>query len=138
MSSNSAELQNFQHHFKNSHANSTNSLHYPENSNGNSQNPSHSTQNLNGNSQNCHAYDDIINTPYPFSPTIRNNKNTKKPRERIPLDVRAAEFAPFAALTGYNEAVDNISNIADDPNKLTVELFPEDSPLLDSENPHGY
>ena len=126
MSSNSAELQNFKHHLKNSHVNSTNSLHYSESSNGNFQNSNHSTQNPNGNLRNCHAYDDIINTPYPFPPTIRNAtdiRSNKKPRERIPLDVRAAEFAPFAALTGYNEAVDEVSNVADDPHKLTIEFF---------------
>lgn len=40
-------------------------------------------------------YDDIINLPYP-----RASKH--KP---MPMENRAAQFAPFAALTGYDKAI---------------------------------
>lgn len=41
-------------------------------------------------------YDDIINLPHHVS--------QKHPR--MPLAARAAQFAPFAALTGYNDEID--------------------------------
>ena len=40
-------------------------------------------------------YDDIINLPHHISPT----------RQRMSMHDRAAQFAPFAALVGYDEAV---------------------------------
>lgn len=40
-------------------------------------------------------YDDIINLPHHISPT----------RQRMSMLDRAAQFAPFAALTGYDDAV---------------------------------
>ena len=40
-------------------------------------------------------YDDIINLPHHVSPT----------RQRMPMHDRAAQFAPFAALVGYDDAV---------------------------------
>ena len=40
-------------------------------------------------------YNDIINLPHHVSPT----------RQRISLHDRAAQFAPFAALVGYDDAV---------------------------------
>ena len=43
----------------------------------------------------CHEYDDIINLPNP----------TSKKHPRMPLYDRAAQFSPFAALTGYGEAI---------------------------------
>ena len=42
-----------------------------------------------------HKYDDIINIPHHVS----------KKRPHMPVEDRAAQFAPFAALTGYGEAV---------------------------------
>lgn len=42
-----------------------------------------------------HRYDDIINLPRHQSPT----------RPRMPLIDRAAQFSPFAALTGYDETI---------------------------------
>ena len=41
------------------------------------------------------SYDDIINLPHRVSPT----------RERMSMHDRAAQFAPFAALIGYDDAV---------------------------------
>ena len=40
-------------------------------------------------------YDDIINLPHHISPT----------RQRMSIHDRAAQFAPFAALVGYDDAV---------------------------------
>ena len=41
-------------------------------------------------------YDDIINLPHPVSKTHR----------QMPMRDRAAQFAPFAALTGFEEAIE--------------------------------
>ena len=40
-------------------------------------------------------YDDIINLPHP----------TSKRFQRMPLAERAAQFSPFAALTGYDALI---------------------------------
>ena len=40
-------------------------------------------------------YDDIINLPHP----------TSKRFSRMPLAERAAQFSPFAALTGYDAVI---------------------------------
>ena len=40
-------------------------------------------------------YDDIINLPHQVS----------QPRQRMSMHDRAAQFAPFAALVGYDDAV---------------------------------
>lgn len=45
--------------------------------------------------QSSHRYDDIINLPHPTS--------TSHPQ--MPLNDRAAQFAPFAALTGHGAAI---------------------------------
>ena len=67
-----------------------------------------------------HDYDDIINMTYPFP----DKQHLGHPH--IDPDTRAAEFAPFAALTGYHETINEVSETIDDPNKLTLELFRED------------
>ncbi len=45
--------------------------------------------------QDRHRYDDIIDLPHYQSPN----------REHMSLHDRAAQFAPFAALTGYEDAI---------------------------------
>ncbi len=40
-------------------------------------------------------YEDIINLPHPVS----------KRHPRMSMEARAAQFAPFAALTGYEDAI---------------------------------
>ncbi len=50
-----------------------------------------------------HKYDDIINLPRHVSLT----------HPHMPLIDRAAQFSPFAALTGYNEAVKETARITD-------------------------
>lgn len=48
-------------------------------------------------------YDDIINLPHP----------EPKTRPRMSISARAAQFAPFAALTGYNDEVKESTRITD-------------------------
>lgn len=48
-------------------------------------------------------YDDIINLPHPVS----------KNHPRMSLWNRAAQFAPFAALTGYGAAIDETARLTD-------------------------
>ena len=45
--------------------------------------------------KNSHRYDDIIDLPHPVSTT----------HPRMSLSDRAAQFSPFAALTGYESAI---------------------------------
>lgn len=49
-----------------------------------------------------HQYDDIINLPHPVS--------QKHPR--MSLMDRAAQFSPFAALTGYEKALEETKELA--------------------------
>lgn len=49
-------------------------------------------------------YDDIINL----------NPPEPKNRKRMPLESRAAQFAPFAALTGYEWAIDETSRLTEE------------------------
>lgn len=48
-------------------------------------------------------YDDIINLPHYQS----------KERTHMNEENRAAQFAPFAALNGYNDEVENAQRLAD-------------------------
>ena len=49
-------------------------------------------------------YADIIDLPH----------HTSRTRPRMSVSARAAQFAPFAALTGYSEAVDETARLTDD------------------------
>lgn len=49
------------------------------------------------------SYDDIINFPHHVSPR----------HPKMPLSDRAAQFAPFAALTGYDDAVEETARYID-------------------------
>ncbi|MGN0163104.1 MAG: hypothetical protein ACI4EA_05920 [Candidatus Ornithomonoglobus sp.] len=51
-----------------------------------------------------HRYDDIINLPHHVSNT----------HSRMSVLDRAAQFAPFAALTGYGSAVDETTRLTDE------------------------
>lgn len=53
--------------------------------------------------EDAHRYDDIIGLPHPVS--------QKHPQ--MPLRDRAAQFSPFAALTGYEDAVDETARLTD-------------------------
>ena len=50
-----------------------------------------------------HRYDDIIDLPRPVSLT----------HPRMPLANRAAQFAPFAALTGFDAAIQETARLTD-------------------------
>lgn len=51
-----------------------------------------------------HKYDDIINLPHHVSAT----------REKMPISDRAAQFSPFAALTGYDAAIKETARLTDE------------------------
>ena len=50
------------------------------------------------------SYDDIINLEHHTSPT----------RQRMPIRDRAAQFAPFAALTGYDGVIEETARLTDE------------------------
>lgn len=56
-------------------------------------------------------YDDIIGLPHHVSET----------HAQMPLSKRAAQFAPFAALTGYEEAVKEAARLTEMKTELTDE-----------------
>ena len=51
----------------------------------------------------CHRYDDVINRQHP----------TSKKHPRMSNMNRAAQFAPFAALTGYEESIAETARLTD-------------------------
>ena len=53
-------------------------------------------------------YDDIINLPHHVS----------KKHPRMPMKNRAAQFAPFAALSGYGEAIREVTRITETKREL--------------------
>ena len=61
-------------------------------------------------------YDDIIDLPRP-----------KSKHEPMPMSDRAAQFSPFAALTGYGDAIDETARLTD----RRIELTEEESAELD-------
>ena len=63
-------------------------------------------------------YDDIINLPHHVS--------TKHPR--LSKEQRAAQFAPFAALTGYGDAIKETARITED----RIELDEEEKKKIDN------
>ena len=56
-----------------------------------------------------HAYDDIIHLPHHVSPR----------RAGMPMADRAAQFAPFAALTGYESVIQESGRLTDCAVELT-------------------
>ncbi len=51
----------------------------------------------------CHAYDDIIDLPHPVS----------QRHPQMSMQARAAQFAPFAALSGYEDAAREAERLTD-------------------------
>lgn len=51
----------------------------------------------------CHTYDDIINLPHHVS----------QRHPQMPMETRAAQFAPFAALSGYEDVVNETARLTD-------------------------
>lgn len=64
-----------------------------------------------------HRYDDMLELPHPVS----------KVHPRMDLIKRAAQFAPFAALTGYEDAITEAQRLTD----RRVELDENSKELLD-------
>lgn len=60
---------------------------------------------------NCSPYDDIIHLPHPVS--------TKHPQ--MSVTDRAAQFSPFAALTGYDAAIKETARLTEDRVELDEE-----------------
>lgn len=52
----------------------------------------------------AHRYDDIIDLPH----------HTSKRHPRMPIENRAAQFAPFAALTGHADAILRTQRMVED------------------------
>ena len=65
--------------------------------------------------QDVHRYDDILQRPYQPS----------KEREHMSLHDRAAQFAPFAALTGYEEAILETARLTEERVNLGEEEIAE-------------
>ncbi len=63
-------------------------------------------------------YDDIIDLPHP----------TSERHPRMPMANRAAQFSPFAALTGYGDAVRETARLTD----RRVELTEAEKSVLDA------
>ena len=61
--------------------------------------------------QNEHKYDDIINLPHP----------TSRRHPRMSLYARAAQFSPFAALTGHEAAIRETARLTDEKEILSDE-----------------
>lgn len=70
-----------------------------------------------------HKYDDIINLPHHISKT----------HPQMPLLDRAAQFAPFAALTGHDAAIKETARLTDERQDLdenTIEIINRKLQLL--------
>jgi len=61
--------------------------------------------------KNTHKYDDIIHLPHPVS----------QRRSRMPNHDRAAQFSPFAALTGFEEIIAETGRVTDQRIELEEE-----------------
>ena len=59
------------------------------------------------------SYDDIINLPHPVS----------KNHPQMPFWDRAAQFAPFAALTGHDAAIKETARLTDERLELSEEAI---------------
>ncbi len=72
------------------------------------------------NKQGKSKYEDIIGLSYPFE-----NRSSK--RTKMSMHDRAAQFAPFAALTGHEEAIEETAQIhsAEHANGLEYVSFDE-------------
>ena len=62
--------------------------------------------------KNSGKYDDIINLPHHVS----------KKRPRMSLEARSAQFAPFAALTGYDEVIKETARLTNKRIEINEEM----------------
>lgn len=70
----------------------------------------------------CGQYEDIIYLPHPVS----------KVRPQMPISDRAAQFSPFAALTGYDVAIREAARLTDKSSysmKKPVRFWTENSSI---------
>lgn len=58
-------------------------------------------------------YDDIINLPHP----------TSKKHPRMSMINRAAQFSPFAALTGYDDAIQDVERQAEKRDERKIKIL---------------
>lgn len=65
------------------------------------------------NNENNHQYDDIINLPNP----------TSKTHPRMSLHDRAAQFSPFAALTGHEDAIKETARLTQEKQILSEDVI---------------
>ena len=63
--------------------------------------------------RNNHQYDDIISLPHP----------TSQNHPRMSLYDRAAQFSPFAALTGHEAAIKETARLTDDKHILSEDVI---------------
>ena len=68
-------------------------------------------------------YEDIVNLPHHVS----------KVHPQMPMQARAAQFAPFAALTGYEDVIDETAR-RNEQRMNTQETFLEDRDWLPEED----
>lgn len=66
---------------------------------------------------NPHRYDDIIHLKYPY----------KTSRKKMSLNMRGAQFAPFAALTGHDASVKETARLTD----TRIELNEQQKSIVD-------
>lgn len=66
---------------------------------------------MNSKADDPHRYDDIINLPHP----------EPKSHPRMPQENRAAQFSPFAALVGYDAAIQETARLTDEYMELDEE-----------------
>lgn len=67
---------------------------------------------MSNNRSNQGKYDDIINLP----------NHRSKTRPPLPMSNRAAQFAPFAALSGHDEAIKETARLTDKKIQLTEDM----------------
>ncbi len=60
----------------------------------------------------CGNYDDILHLSYPWETR----------RTRMAMSDRAAQFSPFAALTGYDAAVEEAARLTDEQREMTEDM----------------
>ncbi len=65
--------------------------------------------------RNIKDYQDIIHLPHPVSPY----------RTHLSMQERAAQFSPFAALTGYDDAVKEMARLTEEQMKLSEDYIPD-------------
>ena len=72
-------------------------------------------------------YDDIINMPHHVSAT----------RPRMSMQDRAAQFSPFAALTGHGDAVKETARLTDEKYELTEDEISDLNQMLNFLKEHA-